>query len=163
MSPPITRKFPKIDQKKKHTEHERNVKNGVFDRGTQVYFRVFHGIFGIFSWKSVVLALVSLVSSHVQLIVCAIWTYKRALCMAGVYIATKKVSALTVSVWCVRVWYSSRAQCTKNVHPLVLSVFFFYAFFSKTSDRMQSPESARNKKKKKSALTLIRRYSASYY
>ena len=60
--------------------------------------------------------------------------------------------ALMANVWCLRVAPSSRAQCTKNVHPLVLSVFFFYVLFSRTADRMQNPESARNKKKKKSAL-----------
>ena len=88
----------------------------------------------------VVLALVSLVFCYVQLIVCTIWTNKRAFCMAGVYIATKKEFALLISVWCVRVGHSSRAQCTKNVHPLVLSVFFIYVFFLKTADRMQNPE-----------------------
>ena len=56
------------------------------------------------------------------------WTYKRALCMTRVYIAAKTVFALMVSVWCVRVGHSSRAQCTKSVHPLVLSVFFCFAF-----------------------------------
>ena len=152
MSPPITRKFPKIGQEKKHTEHERDVKNGVFDRGTLVYFRVFHGIFGIFSWKSVVLALVSLVFWHVQFIVCTTWTYKRAFCMAGVYIATKKASSLMVSVWCVRVGSFSRAQYTRNVHPLVLSVFLF-SFFPFSSSRMQDPGviQRQNKKNKRAA------------
>ena len=153
MSPPISRKFPKFGQKQKHTEHERDVKNGDFDRGTPVYFRVFHGTFGISSCFCVVLALVSLVFCYVQFIVCITWTNKRALCMAGVYIATKKVSALTVSVWCVRVWYSSRAQCTKNCILSCSVCSFFTFFFSKTADRMQNPESARNKKKKKSALS----------
>ena len=37
-------------------------------------------------------------------------------------------------VWCVRVGHSSCAQYAKNVHPLVLSVFFL------TADRMQNPE-----------------------
>ena len=52
--------------------------------------------------------------------------------MTRVYIAAKTVFALIISVWCVRVGHSSRAQCTENVHPLVLSVFF--TFFS---SRMQ--------------------------
>ena len=43
-----------------------------------------------------------------------------------VYIATKKAFALMVNVWCVRVGHFSRAQCTKNVHPLVLSVFLLF-------------------------------------
>ena len=49
--------------------------------------------------------------------------------MTGVYIATKKVFALMVSVWCACVRHSSRAQRTKNVHPLVLSVFLTFLFF----------------------------------
>ena len=59
--------------------------------------------------------------------------------MARVYFATKKVFTPMFSVWCVRVVPSSRAQCAKNVHPLVLSVFFL-RFFPKTADRMQNPQ-----------------------
>ena len=59
--------------------------------------------------------------------------------MIGVYIATKKVFVLMFSVWCVRVGHSSRAQCAKNVHPLVPSVFFL-RFFSKSAERMQNPQ-----------------------
>ena len=33
---------------KQHTEHERDVKNDVFDRGASVYFHVYRVIFGIF-------------------------------------------------------------------------------------------------------------------
>ena len=58
--------------------------------------------------------------------------------MTCVYIATKMVFVLMVSVWCVRVGHSSRAQCAKNVNALVLSVFF--NVFLKTADRMQNPE-----------------------
>ena len=58
--------------------------------------------------------------------------------MALVCIAAKTAFALVVSVWCVRVGHSSRAQCAKNVNALVLSVFF--NVFLKTADRMQNPE-----------------------
>ena len=41
--------------------HERDVKNGIFDREAPVIVRIFHGIFRIFSCFSVVLARLSLV------------------------------------------------------------------------------------------------------
>ena len=56
----VSADYTKIDQKK-HTEHERDVKNRVFDPGAPVYFRIFHGILGVFSCFSVVLAIVPLV------------------------------------------------------------------------------------------------------
>ena len=65
MSQPITRKFPKIDQKKNtlSLEHERGVKNRVFDRGagSAGIFSHFSCYFWHFSYFSAVLALVSLV------------------------------------------------------------------------------------------------------
>ena len=61
--------------------------------------------------------------------------------MTGVYIATKSVFALMVSVWCVRVGHSSRAQCTKNVHPLVFSVCFFEFFFKNRRPHAEPPVS----------------------
>ena len=85
---------------------------------------------------AVVLALVSLVFWHVQLIVFTIWTYKGALCMARVFFATKKVFALMFSVWCVRVVPSSRAQCTKKSASSRAQCVFFYVFFF-SSSRMQ--------------------------
>ena len=66
--------------------------------------------------------------------------------MTGVYIATKRVFALMVSVWCVRVGRSSRAQCTKNVHPLVLSVFFLDFFFENRRPHAEPPVSEKQKK-----------------
>ena len=41
-------KISKKSPEKKHTEHERDVKNGIFERETVVYIRIFHSIFGFF-------------------------------------------------------------------------------------------------------------------
>ena len=70
--------------------------------------------------------------------------------MTGVYIATKRVFALMVSVWCVHVGHSPHAQCTKNVHPLVLSVFFL-DFFRKPPTACRTP--SKRETKEKPALT----------
>ena len=69
--------------------------------------------------------------------------------MAGVYIATKKASSLMVNVWCVRVGHSPRAQCTKNVHPLVLSVFFFFVSFFENRRPHAEPRVSEKQKEKK--------------
>ena len=124
-SPPITRKFRKIDQKKTHWAREGCQKSSFRSRSAGI-FSHFSWYFWHFSCFSVVLALVSLVFWHVQVIVYTIWTYKCLLCLTGVYIATKKVFALMFSVWCVRVEHSSSAQCTKNAYPLVLSIFLHF-------------------------------------
>ena len=140
MSPPITRKFPKSDQKK-NTLSTRGMSKMEFLTDFWPWstgiFSHFSGIFGGFSCFYVVLACVSLVFWHAQFIVCTIWTYKRALCMRHMYIATKSVFALITSVWCVCVGHSSRAQCA--------SFFVFFAI------RMQDPRLS--EKQKKSALT----------
>ena len=95
---------------------------------------------------AVVLALVSLVIWHVQFIAFTIWTCKGALCMARVYIATKKVFALMFSVWCVRVVPSSRAQCTKKRASSRAQCVFFSFFFS--SSRMQDHGLSEKQKKR---------------
>ena len=58
-----------------------------------------------------------------------VYRYRKGICPHGQCVAMQ----------CVRVGHSSRAQCTKNMHPLVLSVFF-YVCFVKTADRMLNPE-----------------------
>ena len=73
LSAQIKLKFPKIWTQKKHTEHERDVKHGVFERGTPLSFLVFHGFYRHFSRFSFVLALASLVFWYVRLIVYTIW------------------------------------------------------------------------------------------
>ena len=117
------------------------------------FFMVHLAFFVFFCRFSACIACILLFSVHsvYNMDIQACITYSRC-----VYRYQKGINfALVVSVRCVRVGYSSRAQCTKNVHPLVLSVFFIFVFFSKTADRMQNRESARNKKKKKSALTQL--------
>ena len=133
--------------RKKHTEHQRDVKNGIFDCETVVYIGVFHSIFGIFSCFSVGLVRVSLVFWHAQFIMCTIWTYKRALCMIHMYIATKRVFTLISSVWCVCVGHSSRAQWyQKRASTRVPCAF--YSFFS-LAIRMQGPRLSEKQKKER--------------
>ena len=66
--------------------------------------------------------------------------------MTRVYIAAKTVFARMFSVWCVRVGHSSRAQCTENVHPLVLSVLFLDFFFENRRPHAEPPVSEKQKK-----------------
>ena len=104
VSRPITRKFSKSDQKK-NTLSTRGMSKMEFladfwPRSTGI-FSHFSWYFWHFSCFYVVLARLSLVFWHAQFIVCTIWTYKRALCMTHMYIATKRAVALISSVQCV--------------------------------------------------------------
>ena len=68
-----------------------------------------------------------------------------------------------LSVWRVRVVPSSRAQCTKNVHPLVLSVFSFYVFFSFENRRPHAePRVSEKQNEKKCALMSSGLFSGGY-
>ena len=75
--------------------------------------------------------------------------------MARVYIATKRVFALMFSVWCVRVVPFSRALCTKNGHPLVLSVFFLRFFSSRMQDHGLSEKQKKERPKMSNVLEVV--------
>ena len=71
--------------------------------------------------------------------------YKRVICVTRTHTGTKTMFSLTHGVWCVRVGHPSCAQCTKNVHPLVLSVPFF-SFFENRRPHAVAPVSEEQKK-----------------
>ena len=157
MSPPITRKFRKIDQKKKHTEHERDVKNRVFDPGAPVYFRIFHGIFSIFlvffCRFSACIACILTRSVHcvynMDIQVCimldkCVYRYQKGICPHVQCVVRACRTFLSCSVCQKRA--SSRAQCV-----------FFTFFFLKPPTACRTP-SKRETKKKPALLSIPRNF-----